>query len=68
MAKKKIEVNVTYKYELEIDEDDSIVKEYEDEKELLWDCASRHFGTGTPVINNGGVQVLDRELVEVVKA
>jgi hypothetical protein len=60
-----VEVTVTYKYELEIDDNNEIVKEYESEKELLVDCASYRFGTGLPVIGDGGVKVMDVELVEV---
>lgn len=60
-----VTVNVTYKYELEINDENSIVKEYEDENTLLVDCASYHFGHNLPVIANAGVKVTDIELVEV---
>lgn len=62
---KKVTVNVTYKYELEIDENDSIVKEYESENDLLVDCASYRFSATLPVINNNGVRVKDIEMIEV---
>ena len=62
---KKVTVNVTYKYELEIDENDSIVKEYESENDLLVDCASYRFSDILPVIKEGGVKVNDIEMVEV---
>lgn len=65
MSKKTVEVIVTYKYELEIDEDNSIVKEYEGENDLLVDCATYRFGSGLPVIGDGGVVVKDVELIEV---
>ena len=60
-----VTVEVTYKYELEIDDNNEIVKEYESENELLMDCATYRFGTGLPVIGDGGVKVKDVELVEV---
>lgn len=60
-----VEVTVTYKYELEIDDNNEIVKEYESENDLFVDCASYRFGTGLPVIGDGGVKVKDVELVDV---
>jgi hypothetical protein len=60
-----VEVTVTYKYELEINENDSIVKEYESENHLLVDCASYRFSDILPVIKEGGVRVKDIEMVEV---
>jgi len=60
-----VEVTVTYKYELEIDDNNEIVKEYVSEKELLEDCASYIFEIGLPVIGDGGVKVKDVELVEI---
>lgn len=65
MAKKTIIVEVIYKYELEVDTDNQIVKEYNSETEMLIDCATYRFGTGLPVINDGGVTVKDVELLEV---
>ena len=62
---KKVTVNVTYKYELEINENDSIVKDYESENDLLVDCASYRFSDVLPVIKEGGVKVKDIEMVEV---
>lgn len=63
---RKIEATITYKYEVEVNDDDEIVKEYEDDNELLVDCATYHFGTGLPVIGGGGVKIIDTELIEVV--
>jgi len=62
---KKVIVNVTYKYELEIDENDSIVKDYESENDLLVDCASYRFSATLPVIGSNGVRIKDIELVSV---
>jgi hypothetical protein len=62
---KKVEITVTYKYDVEIDESNSIVKEYDSENDLLIDCATYRFGSGLPVIGNGGVKVLDVNLIEV---
>lgn len=62
---KKVEVTVTYKIQLEIDENDSIVKEYESENDLLLDCATYRFSDILPVINEGGVKVKDIEIIEV---
>ena len=54
---KKVTVDVTYSYELEIDEENEIVKEYDTQEELLQDCATYRFGTGLPVIGEGGVKI-----------
>lgn len=62
---RKVEVTVTYKYELEIDDSNEIVKEYESENHLLVDCATYRFGTVLPVIGVGGVLVKDIELISV---
>jgi len=63
---KKVEITVTYKYELEINENDKIVQEYESENDLLVDCASYRFSEVLPVIGAGGLKVLNIELVEVL--
>lgn len=62
---KKVEITVTYKYELEINENDSIVKEYKSENDLLADCASYRFSDILPVIKKGGVKIKDIEMVRV---
>lgn len=61
---KKVTVLVTYSYDLEIDENSPIVKEYENQKELIEDCASYRFLSTLPVINNG-VEVVDISVAEV---
>lgn len=63
---KKLTIRVTYNYELEIDESNEIVKEYDGENALLVDCASYQFGAVLPVIESGGVKVKDVSLVEVI--
>ena len=62
---KTVEVVITYKYELEINEFDSIVKDYESENDLLVECASYRFSDVLPVIKNGGVKIIDVEVLEV---
>ncbi len=59
MAKKTFEVEVTYKYIIEVDYDNSIVKEYKNEKELIDDLACYRFSV-LPVIGNG-VEIKDTE-------
>ncbi len=59
---KTLEIEVTYKYTIEVDEKSNIVKEYKDQKELINDLVDYRF-TVIPVINNGvkikDIQVLD---------
>lgn len=59
MSKKTIEIEVTYKYTIEVDENSSIVKEYDTEKELIDDLVGYRFTT-LPVLNNG-VEIQDVE-------
>lgn len=62
---KTVEVVVTYKYELEINEFDGIVKEYETENDLIVDCVSYRFSDVLPVIKNGGVKIIGVDVLEV---
>lgn len=57
MSKKTIELEVIYKYKIEIDE----------ENEILIECSSYHFGTNLPVIANYGVIVKDVEFETILK-
>ena len=63
---RKLEIEITYKYEIEVDDNDDIVKEYENDKELVEHLADYRFGTALPVIQVGAVKITDIELVEVV--
>lgn len=60
-----ITATVTYKYELQIEDSNSIVREYDSDYDLLVDCASYRFSDTLPVIKNGGVKVIDIELDEL---
>ncbi len=56
--KKKLTVVVTYNYEIEIDTDNGIVKEYESESDLIEHLVSYRFSDVLPVIGKG-VKVTD---------
>jgi len=58
---RKLQVEITYKYQLKIDDTDDIVKEYQDDDELIHDCVY-NFGSVLPVIAVGAVKIIDREL------
>ena len=62
MSKKTLEVEVTIKYTIEVDKDNSIVKEYKNEKELVDDLASYRFSV-LPVIGDG-VEIKDVEVLD----
>ena len=64
---RKLEIEITYKYEIEVDETNDIVKDYETDEELVQHLADYRFGTVLPVIQVGAVQIKDIELVEVVR-
>jgi len=64
---KKLEIEITYKYEIEVDETDDIVKNYENDEELVQHLADYRFGTVLPVIQVGAVKIKDIELVEIVR-
>jgi len=63
---RKLEIEITYKYEIEVDDNDDIVKDYENDKELVEHLADYRFGTVLPVIQVGAVKIKDIELVEIV--
>lgn len=63
---KKIEARITYKYEIEINDNDDIVKEYEDDNELITDLANYHFSTVLPVVAVGAAKITDIDLIEIV--
>lgn len=62
---KTIKLEVIYEIELEINENNDIVKDYESENEMLVDCASYRFTNTLPVINNGGVIVKNIDLISI---
>lgn len=63
---RKLEIEVTYKYQIEVDDNDDIVKEYEDDEELVNDLATYRFGSVLPVVQENAIRIKDIELVEVV--
>ena len=60
-----IEVEVTRTYQIEVDDNNEIVKEYNSDEDLTADCAGFKFGNGLPVISGGGVKVKDEMLTDV---
>lgn len=57
---RKIKIEVTSIYEISVDDESPIVKEYADDNELVQDLSSYRFYT-LPVLGNG-VELLDVEL------
>lgn len=62
MAKKKFEVSVNYIYTIEVDTEDNVVKEYNNDRELIEDLASYEFKV-LPVLERG-VYVNDVEMAD----
>ena len=62
MSKKTLEVEVTIRYTIEVDNNNSIVRDYRNEKELVDDLASYRFSV-LPVIGNG-VEIKDVEVLD----
>lgn len=60
MAKKRIVVEVTYTYELEVDQESSCVKDYDTESGMIEDLVHYRFTT-LPILGNG-VDVVDVEV------
>jgi len=60
-----IKVKVTREYELQIEEENEIVREYESENSMLLDCVAYDFDSVLPVIGEGGVKVINVELIEI---
>ena len=63
MSKKTMRVNVSYSYEIEIDTENSIVKDYDTEEEMIVDLAQYKFSNVLPVMKEG-VKIIDSELIE----
>ena len=61
---RKLTVEVTISYEIEIDENNPIVKEYKSTAELVDDCVAYRFTEVLPVIGNG-VRVLDQTVTNI---
>ena len=60
--KKIFKIEATYCYTIEVDEDDLIVKDYENEQEMIEDLVSYRFDI-LPVLNDG-VKVKDVEVID----
>ncbi len=56
-------ITFTMNYEVEVDEDNPIVQEYETLKDLVEDLVAYRFST-LPVIGNG-VDILDKNVLDV---
>jgi hypothetical protein len=63
MKMRKLIIEVTNLYEISVDDNSPIVKDYADDNELVDDLASYHFST-LPVIGNG-VELIDVQLESV---
>lgn len=63
MSKRTLKIEVSYSYEIEIDDENNTVKEYENDKELVEHLASYRFST-LPVLYNGGVIIKDSDILE----
>ena len=62
MSKKTLVIEVTTVHTIEVDDENSIVKEYSNENELVNDLVSYRFTT-LPVIGNG-VEIKDTEVLD----
>jgi hypothetical protein len=58
-------IRVTYNVDIDICENNPIVKEYVNERSLLFDIASYNFSFELPVINSGGVKILHHDLFDI---
>lgn len=63
MSKKKIRINVSIVYELEVDDDNSIVQEYKSTTEIIDDIVAYKFSDVLPVLKKG-VKIMNSEIVE----
>lgn len=63
MSKRTLKIEVSYSYEIEIDDENNTVKEYENDKELIEDLVSYRFST-LPVIHSGGVIIKNSDVLE----
>lgn len=63
MSKRTLKIEVSYSYEIEIDDENNTVKEYENDKELVEDLVSYRFST-LPALYNGGVIIKNSDVLE----
>lgn len=61
---KKIEITLTTSIEIMVDDANYIVQEYENEDSLLEHLVSYDFNSVLPVIHEGGVKILNKEITE----
>ena len=59
---KKLKIEVTYNYEIDVEENNAVVKDYEDTTELVSDLVHYRFSDHLPVMKEG-VSVRDIEVV-----
>ena len=60
---RQVTVTETKYYVVNIDDDNEIVKEYQDDDALINDCISYKFSKVLPVIEDGGVELLEKYAV-----
>jgi hypothetical protein len=60
-----VEITVTVKYVLEIDDSHLIVQDYEDDQELFLDCALHNFSSVLPVIDTDGVVINSFDVLKI---
>lgn len=62
---KKIYVSITTNLEIEIDPTNPIVQGYEDDRQIINECAGFQFSNVLPVIESGGVRVTNIDVDEI---
>ena len=60
---RKIRFEVVQYFEVLVDDENDVVQDYEDDKEMLLDCIMRNFSEILPVVQTKGVQLKDSDII-----
>ncbi len=61
----KLIFDVTTRYEIEVDQENHVVKDYDSDDELARDVVYYRFSPNLPVINTGGVKLIEETVTDV---
>lgn len=61
----KLIFDVTTRYEIEVDQENHVVKDYDSNEELARDVVYYEFSPNLPVISSGGVKLIEETVIDV---
>lgn len=61
----KLIFDVTTRFEIEVDQENYVVKDYESDDQLARDVVYYGFSPNLPVVSSGGVKLIDEQITDV---